>query len=56
VKTDNIYELSKDRLLVTREILKPNDFYGHASILKKFVNLPGTNDIYNIIYLAKAGH
>ena len=30
MKTDNIYELSKDRLLVTREILKPNDFYGHA--------------------------
>ena len=40
MKTDNIYELSKDRPLKSNEIFQPNDFYGHASILKKYVKLP----------------
>lgn len=42
---DNIYELSKDRPLISSEIFQPNDFYGHASILKKYVNLPESYQI-----------
>ena len=40
MKTDNIYELSKDRPLKSTEIFQPNDFYGHASIIKRYVKLP----------------
>jgi FkbM family methyltransferase len=40
MKTENIYEISKDRPLKSAEIFQPNDFYGHASIIKKYVKLP----------------
>ncbi len=37
---EELYELSKDRKLDTPEIHKPNDFYGHAALLKKYTGLP----------------
>ena len=39
METNNIYELSRDRPLKSAEIYQPNDFYGHATILKRYVNL-----------------
>ena len=37
---NQIYGLSKDRPLSTDEIYTPNDFYGHATILKQYMQLP----------------
>ena len=42
---EELYELSKDRPLSTPEINPPNDYYGHAHILKQYVNLPPTYQI-----------
>lgn len=36
---DQIEELAQDRELVTPEIHQPNDFYGHARILKKYLGI-----------------
>lgn len=33
----NIYELAVDRELITPEICHQNDFYGHGTIIKKFI-------------------
>ena len=39
MKKESIYDLAKDRPLKTVEIYEPNDFYGHATNLKKYANL-----------------
>ena len=36
---EKLYEWSKDRLLVTDELHSSNDFYGHATILKKYAQI-----------------
>ena len=36
---DKLYTLAQDRPLVTNEIHEQNDFYGHATIIKKYCNL-----------------
>ena len=33
---DKLYTLAQDRPLVTNEIHEQNDFYGHATIIKKY--------------------
>lgn len=38
-------ELAADRPLVTTEIHPPNDYYGHATILKKYAGLPPTESL-----------
>jgi hypothetical protein len=40
VLTDELNELCRDRPLVTPEIHTPNDFYGHATLLKRYAALP----------------
>jgi len=42
---ENLYEWSKDRKLVTPELHKPNDFYGHAVLLKKYAGIPSNYQI-----------
>jgi len=37
---EDLYTLCVDRPLITNEIHKPNDYYGQASILKKYVGYP----------------
>ena len=39
LSVEKLYEWSKDRPLVSPEIHNPNDFYGHAAILKKYVGM-----------------
>ena len=36
---EKLYEWSKDRPLVTPELHSSNDFYGHATILKKYAQI-----------------
>ena len=36
----NLVELAKDRDLLTPELFSPNDFYGHAALLKQYCGLP----------------
>ncbi|MEW5976527.1 MAG: FkbM family methyltransferase [Acidobacteriota bacterium] len=38
--TDELHQLASDRPLTTVEIHKPNDFYGHATIIKKYCGVP----------------
>ena len=40
IESLNITQLAKDRELKTFEIHQPNDFYGHATIIKKFAGYP----------------
>ncbi|RQV98375.1 hypothetical protein EH220_03425, partial [bacterium] len=35
----NLAELAKDRELLTSELFMPNDFYGHAALLKQYCGL-----------------
>lgn len=44
-----LYEWSKDRELVTPEFHKPNDFYGHAALLKKYAEMPSGYQIKAVI-------
>ncbi len=37
---DDIHELSADRELRTVELYEPNDYYGHAALLKRFAGCP----------------
>lgn len=39
MKTHELMELSKDRELVTNEVYTPNDFYGHASVIKRYCGI-----------------
>jgi hypothetical protein len=39
--SDPLLELCRDRPLVTPEFHPPNDYYGHASLLKRYAGLPG---------------
>ena len=45
----NINHLAQDRELTTLEIHQPNDFYGHATILKKFVGIQANYQIKTAI-------
>lgn len=36
---EELFALSEDRVLVTKELHQSNDYYGHASIIKKYVGL-----------------
>lgn len=40
MKKDDLYALAKDRPLESSEIYTPNDYYGHATVLKKYAGLP----------------
>ena len=42
---NDIQRLAQNRPLQTPEIYEPNDFYGHATILKEYMNLPNTYQI-----------
>jgi predicted SAM-dependent methyltransferase/tetratricopeptide (TPR) repeat protein len=42
---EELYELSKDRPLSTPEIHLSNDYYGHAHLLKQYVNLSPNHQI-----------
>lgn len=37
---EELYALAKDRQLQTPEHHQPNDFYGHANVLKRFIGMP----------------
>src|ERR1700754_4755088 len=37
---DDILELSADRELRSAELYEPNDYYGHAALLKRFAGYP----------------
>lgn len=41
----SLAELAADRQLVTTEIHPPNDYYGHATILKKYADFPATEPL-----------
>ena len=46
---NDIHVLAQDRPIQTMEIFEPNDFYGHATILKKYINLPNSYQIKGAI-------
>jgi tetratricopeptide (TPR) repeat protein len=56
---ENIYLLAKDRPLKTTEFHEPNDYYGHATILKNYLGLnidyPIKAAIEHGLYLTRAG-
>jgi hypothetical protein len=49
MKHDELLQLSKDRELATCELHTPNDFYGHATILKQYAGLPPECQLKTVI-------
>ena len=42
----DLLALAEDRSLTTLEILRTNDFYGHATVLKSFAELPANSPLH----------
>ena len=49
LSVEELYNLAPDRPLSTPEIHSPNDFYGHATTLKKYAGLPAEYQIKAVI-------
>jgi len=49
LSVEELYNLATDRPLSTPEIHSPNDFYGHATTLKKYAGLPEEYQIKAVI-------